>query len=102
MVGVHTLFMTHVPASTRPNSTYLPCSLLALQVAARCNVYIPTGCLSGSCGICEVEIAKLDGSGSDSSPAVIRACIAKVPPGYTELQVRNMEDAIWGQDGFDT
>jgi xanthine dehydrogenase iron-sulfur cluster and FAD-binding subunit A len=66
-------------------------------------VYIPTGCLSGSCGICEVEVAKLvDSSASDPSPAVIRACIAKVPPGYAELRVKNMEDAIWGQDGFDT
>ncbi len=199
------------------------------QVASRCSVFIPTGCLSGSCGICEVggasstatpapsfgthacprqqrpapaapqtplaalatgprpacrprappcpaqvEVSKLEaGSSQDPSPAVIRACIAKVPPGYTALevrrpccapaargggrrtrsapscwracrlwpccalrqcrhwasgpppgdriaegrrltaarlvpplppapQVRNMEDAIWGQDGFDT
>eukprot|EP00775_Hariotina_reticulata_P002269 gene2269-2581_t len=35
-------------------------------------------------------------------PAVVRACITKLPPGYSRIEVAQMEDAIWGLDGFDT
>lgn len=79
------------------------------QVASRCGVEIPTGCLSGSCGICEVEFRKyqtgaVNGGSSGSTPAaaaVIRACIAKLPPGYDRIEITEMMDA-WNQDGFDT
>lgn len=37
-----------------------------------------------------------------TSTAVVRACITKVPPGYSRIEVAQMEDAIWGLDGFDT
>eukprot|EP00877_Chromochloris_zofingiensis_P006883 jgi/Chrzof1/2448/Cz11g16050.t1_FDX6[v5.2] len=78
-----------------------------LEVADACGVSIPTGCFSGSCGICEVEVTKFKGSslpGDDSppAPAVIRACIAKIPPGYDRLEIDQLQDAIWGLDGYDT
>ena len=40
-----------------------------LKVAKDANVDIPTGCLGGSCGACEIEV----------NGKVIRACIDNVP-----------------------
>ncbi len=34
--------------------------------------------------------------------AVVRACIARVPPGYTRLEVDMLDDPLWGADGWDT
>ena len=39
-----------------------------LDVASKAGVDIPTGCLAGSCGACEIEV---DGK-------IIRACISKI------------------------
>lgn len=57
--------------------------------------------------MCEVEVYKYTGDAAlddsaGSAPAVVRACITKVPPGYSRIEVAAMEDAIWGLDGFDT
>jgi hypothetical protein len=41
-------------------------------------------------------------SSAGSSPAVVRACVTKLPPGYSRVEVAQMQDAIWGLDGFDT
>ena len=41
-----------------------------LQAAAKAGVAIPTGCLGGSCGACEIEL----------NGKVVRACISTVPP----------------------
>ncbi|HEY9852254.1 MAG TPA: 2Fe-2S iron-sulfur cluster-binding protein [Leptolyngbyaceae cyanobacterium] len=58
-----------------------------LQVAERAGVFIPTGCLMGSCHACEVEIE--DGH-------CIRACITAVPPGREELTINLLvDDPIW-------
>jgi ferredoxin len=56
-----------------------------LNVAKRAGVSIPTGCLSGSCFACEVEIA--------NQP--IRACISGVPSGQEEVTVALYEDTLW-------
>lgn len=80
------------------------------QVASRAGVSISTGCLGGNCGICEVELTKhlSEGSGSDTIeggapvPVVVRACIACLPPGYPRIDIRQLDDAVWGLDGFDT
>ena len=40
-----------------------------LQAAASAGVAIPTGCLGGSCGACEIEV----------NGQVVRACISSVP-----------------------
>lgn len=35
-------------------------------------------------------------------PSVVRACIARLPPGYPRLEVSPVSDDVWGVDGFDT
>jgi len=57
-----------------------------LQVAKRAGVFIPTGCLMGSCHACEVEI-----TGGET----ICACITAVPPGREELTINLYSDPIW-------
>ncbi|KAK9902122.1 hypothetical protein WJX75_005173 [Coccomyxa subellipsoidea] len=75
------------------------------QVAERAGVHLETGCNTGSCGICEVEVRKFQETGVPSSveaPAVVRACITKVPPGYSRIEISQLSDSIWGSDGWDT
>jgi ferredoxin len=57
-----------------------------LQVAQRAGVFIPTGCLMGSCHACEVEIN--DGE-------TICACISAVPPGQEQLTINLYGDPFW-------
>ncbi|EFJ45156.1 hypothetical protein VOLCADRAFT_94570 [Volvox carteri f. nagariensis] len=75
-----------------------------LEVASRCRADIPTGCLHGSCGVCEVELFKCGSDGREAgSPVVMRACVAKVPRGWGRVEVGMMSaDTVWGQDGWDT
>jgi ferredoxin len=47
---------------------------------------IPTGCLGGSCGACEIEV----------NGRIVRACIAGVPPSRSgELTVELASDPYW-------
>jgi ferredoxin len=57
-----------------------------LQVAQRAGVFIPTGCLMGSCHACEVEI-------DDGAP--ICACISSVPAGPKQLTINLYTDPNW-------
>lgn len=57
-----------------------------LDVAERAGVFIPTGCLMGSCHACEVEI-----EGGNT----ICACITAVPPGRSQLTVNLFVDPTW-------
>jgi ferredoxin len=57
-----------------------------LQVAERAGVFIPTGCLMGSCHACEVE---LDDGGT------ICSCISAVPLGKKELTINLYDDPLW-------
>ncbi len=59
---------------------------LMLDVADRAGVYIPTGCLMGSCHACTVELE--DGN-------MIRACITSVPPGHDALTINLYSDPTW-------
>ena len=57
--------------------------LVAAKVAG---VNIPTGCLGGSCGACEIEV----------NGTVVRACISTVPPTKsTKLRVEIATDPHW-------
>jgi ferredoxin len=57
-----------------------------LQAAREAGVTIPTGCLNGSCGACEIEV----------NDAVIRACIATVPAASGGgLVVQLASDPAW-------
>lgn len=57
-----------------------------LQVAQRAGVFIPTGCLMGSCHACEVEI---------NEGETICACISAVPPGQEQLTINLYSDPTW-------
>ncbi len=57
-----------------------------LVVAERGNVFIPTGCLMGSCHACEVEL-------EDGTP--ICACISAVPANTKELTINLYSDPVW-------
>ena len=55
-----------------------------LRAAYEANIEIPTGCLNGSCGACEIEV----------NGNVIRACIATVPEAK-KLKVEFFSDPYW-------
>jgi len=55
-----------------------------LKAAYNANIDIPTGCLGGSCGACEIEV---DGE-------VIRACVATIPD-KKEIKVEFFIDPYW-------
>ncbi len=57
-----------------------------LDVADKAGVFIPTGCLMGSCHACTVELD--DGN-------IIRACITSVPPKDEELTINLFSDPTW-------
>jgi ferredoxin len=57
-----------------------------LRVAERAGVFIPTGCLMGSCHACEVEF--------DDGQAVC-SCITAVPPGKSHLTINLYSDPTW-------
>ena len=55
-----------------------------LEEAKKAGIDIPTGCLNGSCGACEIEV----------NGEVIRACIKTVPD-IKELKVEFFIDPYW-------
>jgi ferredoxin len=57
-----------------------------LEVAQRAGVFIPTGCLMGSCHACEVEL--------DNGIAIC-ACISSVPRGKESLTINLYDDPDW-------
>ena len=57
-----------------------------LPSASTAGVRIPTGCLGGSCGACEIEV----------NGKVVRACISTVPASKSgELTVEFATDPYW-------
>ena len=57
-----------------------------LEAAKEAGISIPTGCLNGSCGACEIEV----------NGEVIRACIAEVPEDLSAtLRVEFSYDPFW-------
>ena len=57
-----------------------------LAAARDAGVTIPTGCLGGSCGACEIDV----------NGQTVRACIAKVPASRSgELTVELSSDPYW-------
>tara|TARA_Y100001968_G_C19398258_1_gene739544 strand:- start:83 stop:322 length:240 start_codon:yes stop_codon:yes gene_type:complete len=55
-----------------------------LVAAIEANIVIPTGCLGGSCGACEIEV----------NGEVVRACINKIPS-QNEIIVEFFSDPYW-------
>ena len=57
-----------------------------IKAAASAGISIPTGCLNGSCGACEIEV----------NGKVIRACISEVPKDLSStLKVDFSYDPFW-------
>ncbi len=57
-----------------------------LESARAVGVIIPTGCLGGSCGACEIEV----------NGEMVRACISTVPPaGKGVVEVELASDPYW-------
>lgn len=57
-----------------------------LLSASRAGVSIPTGCLGGSCGACEIDV----------NGTVVRACISTVPASKSgQLSVEFSTDPHW-------
>ncbi|MBR75312.1 MAG: (2Fe-2S)-binding protein [Cyanobium sp. RS427] len=57
-----------------------------LVAANGAGISIPTGCLGGSCGACEIEV----------NGKVVRACISTVPPSKSgQLTVDFATDPHW-------
>ena len=57
-----------------------------MEAAQAAGFTIPTGCLGGSCGACEIDV----------NGRVVRACIASVPPSRSgELTVQLAADPYW-------
>lgn len=57
-----------------------------LAAAQAAGIHIPTGCLGGSCGACEIEV----------NGRMVRACISTVPPNRSgRLQVELATDPFW-------
>ncbi|MEM9245860.1 MAG: 2Fe-2S iron-sulfur cluster-binding protein [Cyanobacteria bacterium P01_F01_bin.153] len=61
-----------------------------LTVADRAGVFIPTGCMMGSCHACEVDITDQNGD-----ERTVCACIAAVPTGPDPLEVNLAVDPSW-------
>ncbi|BAY10509.1 2Fe-2S iron-sulfur cluster-binding protein [Calothrix sp. NIES-2098] len=57
-----------------------------LEVADRAGIFIPTGCLMGTCHACTVELEDGD---------TIRACITAVPAGREQLTINLFSDPTW-------
>ena len=69
-----------------PNKTTSYChpGVEWLKAAYDAEIEIPTGCLGGSCGACEIEV----------NGEVIRACIESVPE-VKEIKVEFFSDPYW-------
>ena len=69
-----------------PNNKYSNCppGVEWLKAAYDADIEIPTGCLLGSCGACEIEV----------NGEVIRACIETVPNMET-IKVEFFSDPYW-------
>lgn len=83
MVAEARLIRIHWPNGRQ---TSVPAGTAWLEAAREANVPIPTGCLGGSCGACEISV---DGD-------TLRACLAVVPASASgALTVECWTDPAW-------
>ena len=68
------------------HSSLVACGTDWLLAAQQAGLSIPTGCLGGSCGACEIDV----------NGKTVRACIANVPASRSgELRVLLTTDPYW-------
>ena len=66
--------------------TRVACGTAWLAAAREAGLEIPTGCLGGSCGACEIDV----------NGQTVRACIAQVPASRSgQLTVELASDPFW-------
>ena len=53
--------------------------------AKKANINIPTGCLSGSCGACEIDV----------NGKTIRPCITSIELSHKKLNIEFTSDPYW-------
>ncbi len=58
-----------------------------LTVATRAGVHIATGCLSGACHACEIEV--------DGDQESVLACLQAVPESTKTIEVDLLDDPTW-------
>ncbi len=58
-----------------------------LTVASRAGVHIATGCLSGACHACEIEV--------DGEEESVLACLQVVPNSAETIEVNLLDDPTW-------
>lgn len=76
-----------------PGDNLLEVATRAAAAAGEGDAAVETGCFSGSCGLCEVEVRGV----------VVRSCVGVVPSGFDAIEVRALsDDASWGIDAWDT
>ncbi len=57
-----------------------------IVAASKANIIIPTGCLRGSCGSCEIQV----------NGKVLRACISTIDLNSSkDIKVELISDSIW-------
>jgi len=67
-------------------NTQVTCGTDWLAAARAAGITIPTGCLGGSCGACEIDV----------NGTTVRACIATVPASRSgALDVELASDPYW-------
>eukprot|EP00241_Pyramimonas_parkeae_P009065 CAMPEP_0114261840 /NCGR_PEP_ID=MMETSP0058-20121206/21389_1 /TAXON_ID=36894 /ORGANISM="Pyramimonas parkeae, CCMP726" /LENGTH=82 /DNA_ID=CAMNT_0001377477 /DNA_START=384 /DNA_END=632 /DNA_ORIENTATION=- len=71
-----------------------------LEVAMSAGVDIPSSCLTGHCGSCEVEVEgwTVEGCANGSAKEVVRACVSPIPCGTRSLVVDELNDGVWGSE----
>ena len=68
------------------NCTFAKANQAWLEEARKANLVIPVGCLTGSCGACEIEV----------NGEIIRACINQIPnPTSGKLKIDFAYDPFW-------
>jgi len=68
----------------------------------RCQGTALTEAYSYRSPLSQVAVYKYAAGAEAGAEAVVRACIARVPPGYARLEVDVLDDPLWGADGWDT
>ena len=68
------------------NTTFSTIGTLWIEAALNAGVRIPTGCMGGSCGACEIEV----------NGKILRACISRVEITNSDfLEVDFATDPYW-------
>jgi hypothetical protein len=91
IVGAWRFYMSQIQVTFQPTGITVMAEAEEdwLAVAQRAGVEIPTSCLAGSCGTCEVELE------GEALEEVCRTCIGTVPHSPPAITVYLLQDPTW-------